>query len=429
MPGALHGVKVLEIAQVMAIPITGMLLSDMGADVVKLEPPWGDASRYTMQPVLPGESKSFAVLNRGKRSVGLNLADERSRPALEALVRWADVVLVSAKATDLVSFRIAYDDLKQFNARIIYLEHSGYGRKGPMADQGGYDLTAGGLSGLMALIGKERNDQPIYTQPAVLDLSTGILSALAVTAALLAKETTGEGQRVETSLLSTAMFAQANVAHDFPAVEPNFRKRFLADLAEAREKGAAYSEMQALRFGSVRRAAAGNIYYRYFKTKDSVISIGCLSPDLQQRFREALGLEDPRKEPGFDLQTDEGFERMKRFVKDTEALMQSKTTQDWLDLLLEHRVPSTPVLFPEEAIDHEQVSANGYMVELDHELLGPYRTFAPPIRMDATPTEAQGPAPPLARHTEEVLREAGMSEQDVAALVENDIAGPQVRGG
>jgi formyl-CoA transferase len=358
--------------------------------------------------------------------VGLNLADERSRPALEALVRWADVVLVSAKASDLVSFRISYDDLKQLKPEMIYLEHSGYGRKGPMADQGGYDLTAGGLSGMMALIGKEKNDQPIYTQPAVLDLSTGILSALAVTAALLAKQTTGKGQRVETSLLSTAMFAQANVAHDFPAVEPNFRKRFLADLEQTREKGGGYAEMQSLRFGSVRRQSAGNIYYRYFRTKDSVISIGCLSPDLQRRFREALGLEDPRNEPDFDLQTDAGFERMKRFVKDTEALMQSKTTDDWLDLLLEHRVPSTPVLFPEEAIDHEQVNANGYMVELMHEMLGPYRTFAPPIRMDATPTEAQGPAPTLANHTEEVLREAGISEEDVAALIEANIAGPQL---
>ncbi len=428
MPGALHGIKVLEIAQVMAIPMTGMLLSDMGADVVKLEPPWGDASRHTMQPVLPGESKSFAVLNRGKRSVGLDLSDDRSRPALEALIRWADVVLVSAKVSDLVSFRIAYDDLKQLNPEMIYLEHSGYGRKGPMADQGGYDLTAGGLSGLMALIGKERNDQPIYTQPAVLDLSTGILSALAVTAALLVKQTTGKGQRVETSLLSTAMFAQANVAHDFPAVEPNFRARFLEGIAEARERGAGYAELQALRFGSVRRQSAGNIYYRYFRTKDSVISIGCLSPDLQRRFREALGLDDPRAEPGFDLQTDAGFERMKKFVKDTEALMQSKTTQEWLDLLLDHRVPSTPVLFPEEAIDHEQVTANGYMVELMHEMLGPYRTFAPPIRMDETPTEAQGPSPLLARHTEEVLREAGLSGETIAELVESGAAGPKLPG-
>ena len=123
MPGAMKGIKVLEIAQVMAIPITGMLLSDLGANVVKLEPPWGDASRHTMQPVLPGESKSFAVLNRGKRSISLNLADERSRPALEALVRWADVVLVSAKASDLTSFPIAYDDLRETNRELHTLEH------------------------------------------------------------------------------------------------------------------------------------------------------------------------------------------------------------------------------------------------------------------------------------------------------------------
>ena len=98
MPGALDGVKGLEIAQVMAIPICGTMLSDLGADVVKLEPPWGDAARHTMLPVLPGESRSFAVLNRGKRSVGLDISDERSRPALEALVRWADAVLGSVKA-------------------------------------------------------------------------------------------------------------------------------------------------------------------------------------------------------------------------------------------------------------------------------------------------------------------------------------------
>jgi len=248
---------------------------------------------------------------------------------------------------------------------------------------------------------------------------------MAVCAALYA----GGGQRLETSLLSTAMFAQANVAHDFPAVEPNFRERFLADLAQARKRGADYAEQQSLRFGSVRRQAAGNIYYRYFKTKDSVISIGCLSPDLQQRFREALGLEDPRTEPGFDLQTEEGFERMKRFVKDAESMMQSKTTDEWLEHLLEHRVPATPVLFPEEAIDHEQVTANDYMVELMHEVLGPYRTGAPAVRMDRTPTEAQGPAPPLARHTEEVLREVGLSDADVSTLIEGGVAGPKPRGG
>ena len=244
--------------------------------------------------------------------------------------------------------------------------------------------------------------------------------------ALYHRDVTGEGQRRETSLLTPAMCAKATVAHDVPAIEPNFRKTFLADIAEAREKGAGYAELQSLRFGSVRRQSAGNIYYRYFRTKDSVISIGCLSPDLQKRFREALGVEDPRAEPGFDLQTDEGFATMKRFVKDTEALMESRTTAEWLELLLEQRVPATPVLFPEEAIDHEQVNANGYMVELMHELLGPYRTFAPPIRMDATPTEAQGPSPLLGKHTEEVLREAGLPDEAIAAMIESGAAGPKL---
>ena len=141
MPGALDGVKVLEIAQVMAIPICGVLLSDMGADVVKLEPPWGDASRYTMQPVFPGESKSFAVLNRGKRSVCLNIADKRCRPALEALMRWADVVLVSVKGEDLNSYRMGYDDLSPLNPQMIYLEHVPLGRTGPMGGLGSYDLV------------------------------------------------------------------------------------------------------------------------------------------------------------------------------------------------------------------------------------------------------------------------------------------------
>ena len=126
------------------------------------------------------------------------------------------------------------------------------------------------------------------------------------------------------------------------------------------------------------------------------------------------------------MQTVEGVETMKSFVKSAEALMQSKTTEEWLDLLLKQRVPATPVLFPEEAIDHEQVTANGYMVELMHEMLGPYRTFAPPIRMDATPTEAQWPSPLLGKHTEEVLRVAGLTDDAIAAMIASGAAGPKL---
>ncbi len=423
MPGALHDVKVLEIAQVMAIPLCGVLLSDMGADVVKLEPPWGDAVRYTMLPVLPGESKSFATLNRGKRSVCLDITDERTRPALEALVRSADVLLVSLKAEDLATYRVGYEDLRPLNPQMIYLEHVALGHKGPMGGQGGYDLVVGGLSGLTALIGKERGGAPLYTQPAVLDLGTGMLSAAAVSAALYARRESGEGQRIETSLLATGMFAQVNVAHSFPAIDPEMQEQFIEGLAELRAAGGSYDDMQKLRQRTVRRNTRGNIYYRYYKTKDSFISIGCLSPVLQKKFREAIGVDDPRSDPDFDLAGEETYARMGRFTGEAEAIMQTRTTDEWLDDLLARKIPCSPVLFPEEAIRHPQITDNGYLVELEHEILGPYTTYAPPIRMDGTPTAAQGPAPALGRHTDEVLREVGIDGDAIAALIDAGIAG------
>ena len=423
MPGALDGVNVLEIAQVMAIPICGVVLSDLGADVVKLEPPWGDAARHTMLPVQPNESKSFAVLNRGKRSVGLDIADERSRPAVEALVRWADVILVSVKSEDLNAYKIGYDDLRPLNPQMIYMDHVPLGNKGPLAGLGSYDLVVTGLAGVTGLVGKERNGLPIYTQPAILDLGTGYLSAMAVCAALYARNISGEGQRIETSLLATAMITLCNSAHEFKAIDPEIAQQYRKDLVEARERGDSYEELQRLRERSVRRAARGNVYYRYYRTHDSFISIGCLSPKLQAKFRDAIGISDPRTSPDFDDSTDEGQQQVREVVKKAEEIMRSKTTAEWETLLRDVKIPCGPVNFPEEAIHDPQVVENEYIIELDHELLGPYLTFAPPVRMEGTPTRAQGPSPPLARHTEEVLREAGLEPEVIASLLADGVAG------
>ena len=426
MRGALDGIKVLEIAQVMAIPICGTMLSDMGADVVKLEPPWGDASRHTMQPILPGESKSFAVLNRGKRSVGLDIADQRSRPAVEALARWADVVLISLKTEDLSRYRLAYDDLRTFNEQMIYLEHVPLGLEGEMGGLGGYDLVVAGVAGLTALIGKERNGQPVYTQPAMTDIGTGYLSAMAVCAALYVRQTTGQGQRLETSLLATAMATQMNVAHWFAITDIPARDDFLQQLNELRATGASYSELQRLRDRTIRRAARGGIYYRYYRTKDSFISVGCLSPGLQAKFREATGVSDPRLEPEFDQDAPEGSGRLRRLVLEVEELMRSRTTAEWTELLREYKIPCGPINFPEEAIDDPQVTENHYVIELDHAVLGRYRTFAPPVRMDLTPTRARGPAPRLAHDTVEILREVGLEEHMISRLTADGVAGARI---
>jgi formyl-CoA transferase len=419
MAGALDGVKVLEIAQVMAIPVCGVLLSDMGANVVKVEPPSGDASRHTMLPVLPGESKSFAVLNRGKRSAVLDLADERSRPALEALVRWADVVLVSLKHEDLATYRIGYEHLRPLNEEMVYLEHTPLGHNGPKGDTGSYDLNVMGISGITALIGKETRGTPQYTQPAITDMGTGYLSAMAVCAALYARKTSGCGQRIETSILATGMISMCNSAHEFAAFGHEDREEFLSGLAEMRSRGAAYSEMQRLRDATVQRARRGNIYYRYYKTRDSFISVGCLSPRLQAKFREATGITDPRREKDSDPGSDEGRKALAQLTIDTEALMASRTNADWSELFARYKIPCGPVSFPEEVPNDPQLVENGYVIELDHPILGPYKTFAPPVRMDGTPTEAQGPSPLLGEHTEEVLREAGLADMEIGTSATN----------
>ena len=137
LPGALEGVRVVEFAQAMAIPAAGLLLADMGADVIKVEPPAGDAFRHTMEPIVPGEAKGYALLNRGKRSICLDVTRPEARPAIEALARWADIVLMSFKPTDLPRYGIAYEDFRVVNPRIVYLEHAPVGNRGPMVRRSG----------------------------------------------------------------------------------------------------------------------------------------------------------------------------------------------------------------------------------------------------------------------------------------------------
>src|SRR5690348_1104004 len=156
----------------------------MGADVLKVEPPLGDGIRHTMEPIVPGESKGFTLVNRGKRTICLDVTQEDARPVLERLVTWADVVMVSLKPADLPRYRLGYDDLRAINPRIVYLEHSPLGHNGPFGDGPGYDVIVQGMSGTAVVTARERDGAPMNIRPAFNDTGTGALSALAVVAAL-----------------------------------------------------------------------------------------------------------------------------------------------------------------------------------------------------------------------------------------------------
>jgi crotonobetainyl-CoA:carnitine CoA-transferase CaiB-like acyl-CoA transferase len=408
-PGALEGVRVIEIAQVMAIPMAGLVLADMGADVIKVEPPHGDSFRSNQSQIYPGESKGFTIYNRGKRSVCIDLTRPEASTALEPLLQSADVVLVSMKPTDVPRYGVTYEHCAKLKPDVIYLDHIPLGPRGPFADDGGYDVVVQGMSGLGTITARSNGDAAMNVRPAYADTATGFLSALAVVAALRHRDKTGEGQRVETSLLSTALALGGNLLHWFAATDPPVWDQFHAELADLRTAGASFDEQRALYERRILAGGHGNIYFRHYRTADGFVSVGSLSPGLNSRLRQVTGLKDPRIESGFDLNSADAWDRLTRFVREAEDLFRTNTTRHWIDTLHAAGVPCGPFNFPTEVFNDPQVLANEYLIELEHPTLGAYKTFAPPIRMDATPTRVRAASPLLGEHTLSVLGEAGIS--------------------
>ena len=426
-PGALADVRVLEFAQVMAVPTCGLLLADFGADVVKVEPPPGDSFRLGQRTAAGGDGKSFAVFNRGKRSLCLDLTRPEAREVVERLVRAADVVLVSFKPSDLPRYGLAYETLRASNPRLVYLENTPYGPEGPHGEDGGYDVVVQGMSGLGAISASSQGDAPRFVRPAYVDMGTGFLAALAVVAALRHRDRTGEGQRVETSLLSSALALGGNIVHRFEAFDPPRWDAFSRELGEMRASGASFEEQQELQRRVLFGQTPGNIYFRHYRCADGFVSVGCLSPGLYERFRKATGIEDPRQRADFPRDTAEGRAEVDAMLRRAEALFLTRTSAEWIEVLRAGGVPCGRFNFPNEVFDDEQVAANDYLIELEHPTLGRYRTFAPPVRMAASPTRARGPAPLLGADTDAVLAEVGFAPEAIARLREARVAGPRSR--
>lgn len=422
-PGALAGVKVVEFAQALAVPFAGILLADMGADVVKVEPPAGDGIRYTMEPILPGESKGFTLINRGKRSICLDVTREDARPVIERLARWADVVMLSMKPADLPRYRLTYEDFHALNPRLVVLEHVPLGKHGPFGGEPGYDVIVQAMSGTSVLTARERDGVPINIRPAFNDMGTGAFSALGIVAALRHRDQTGVGQRVETSLLGTAMALGNQLLSWFGVTDPPVEEAYRAEIASARAAGADFETQRAIWERHYTRGGFANIYFRHYRTADGFVSVGCLSPQLNQRFRAVTGIHDPRSEPGFEMGTPEAMERLRALVQQVEALFASRSSAEWLAALRAGGVPCGPFNFPPDVFNDPQLLENEFIVELEHPLFGAYKTFGPPLRMDATPVRPGLPPPQLDEHTDEVLRELAFSTDDIAALRAAGVAG------
>jgi formyl-CoA transferase len=421
--GALSDIRVVEFAQALAVPYCGTVLADMGADVVKVEPPRGDTYRLQTPTPVKGEGRDFAICNRGKRSVCLDLTHADASGVIDSLVSRADVVLVSMKHSDVVRYGLTYERLHAVKSELVYLQNTPYGPAGPMGDDGGYDNVAMGMSGLTALMANSDGTTPHWVRPALADVVTGMVSSLAVVTAIRHRDRTGEGQQVRTSLLHTALGMISNMVYRFEDLDGGHMDAFADVLSGVRSSGGGFDDQQQAYIDHFGGRPPGNIYFRHYRTSDGFLSVGCLSPRLNERFREATGLVDPRRERLYERHSVEERTAQDLLVAEAEELFASRTTADWLEHLRSHGVPAGRVNFPHEIFDDPQANANGYIATLEHRHHGEYRVATTPVQMDRTPLVPGASPPSIGEHTDEVLAEVGVSEPDVRRLRDAGVVG------
>ncbi len=421
MPGALDGIKVLEVTQIIAGPMCGVMLSDLGADVIKIESKAGDGMRLLGQFV-PHESKGFHVFNRGKRGMVLDLQQADGQAVVHRLIREMDVFLINARPGVPQRLGIDYESLRAHNPNLIYLENTAYGPSGPSAHRAGADIIAQAYSGLMA--GDEKFDEHggpnLITATTPADFAAAFNSAIAVCAALFHRERTGEGQKIDTSLLAAAMMLQNAFSSRLPASDAIMLDPMLANLAAVRERGGSYRELVGAR-GGLRALIGGAflLYYGGYQTSDGAIMLGCVTPTNRQQVRNALGLEpgdDPTDDGDFNPLADGSNELVDRVRATIAKRFAADTTDNWVARLDAAGAPAAQVNIPEEMIDDPQVQAIELMVNLEHRLTGPETMVGPAFRMSATPPASQGSSPPLDGDTDDILREYGFSDDNIAAM-------------
>lgn len=394
--GPLAGLRVLELTQIMSGPTCGQLLADMGADVIKVEKlPGGDDARGYRDPQVNGVSAPFMMMNRNKRGIAINLKHADGKAVLLRMVERADVLVENFRGGTLDKLGLGYEVLKTANPGLIYCAITGYGRTGPYADKGGFDLIAQGFAGLMSITG-EAGGAPAKNGNAVSDMNAGILGALGIVAAYVHKLKTGEGQIVDTSLSDAAL--QQLYWH--AAI-------FFATGRSSTPTGSAH----------VLTAP-----YQAFQASDGWINIGGANQANWERIAEVLGHAEWREDPRFRTNS-ERMAHLDELVALMNAVLRTKTRAEWQAAFDAAGVPAGPVHTVGEALTHPQTLARGMVVELDHPQAGATRALGCPIHFSATPAAVTRPAPLLGEHTRELLRECGYTDAQIDDFISKNAIG------
>ncbi len=395
--GPLNGMRVIELAHIMAGPVCGLMLADMGADVVKVEKiGTGDDSRRFLPPDIEGEAAAFMMMNRNKRGIALDLKHEDGKAVLLRLLENADVLIENYRHDTMARLGLDYDTLKKINPGLIYCEISGFGRTGPYRERGGFDLIAQGMSGLMSVTGEAPGRAPVKVGPPVTDITAGILGAMGVSAAYASKLQTGLGQRVDTSLF------EAGIIHTF------------WQSAIAFATGIAPEPM-----GS---AHPLNAPYQSIQTSDGWVNVGAANQSNWLGMLSVIEAEHLKDDKRFLTNAD----RMKNrsaLIHELEAVFTERSTDSWVQLLNGAGIPAGPILDVAQMHEDEQVLARDMVTDVDHPVAGAVKTLGAPVKFHGTPGGINRAAPMLGQHSLEVMIEIGYSQADVQQLIDEGVVG------
>ncbi len=386
MPGPLTGYRIVDLTAMISGPVATMMLADQGAEVIKVEPPAGDIVRR-MGHDLGGVTSSFVSANRSKKSVVLDLKSDRGRALLDRLVGSADVFIQNFRPGTADRMGIGEDAVRARRPDVVYVSISGFGERGPYRHKRVYDPVIQALSGLADIQTDRATGRPMMVRTIIPDKVTALTAAQAITAALLHRERTGEGQHVRLAMLD------AMVAFLWPEGLVNLTV-VDRELPEPRSR------------------LAPDLIYR---TRDGYITVGAVSDSEWQGLCAALERPDWLSNPLFSTPHNRTVNVVER-LEQTQEVLRRRTTAEWLRRLDEHQVPCAPVLAQHEIAEHPQVVANELVELRAHPDMGPYRQARPAARFEGSPSGIAGHAPRLGEHTREVLAGLGLDPAEIEAL-------------